>query len=219
MTEFRTPFSPYIMTTTVSPLLVDILNASTDETLRDPARRRDADFSGQLLGKVSHEMQVILPTVETRDKVVSEFLELGVEYLTRLCLDGAAHEWFRINGEQAPNPAGLQVTSSWVVSQFKGEYNPCHHHSGDLSCIIYTALPEGYQAEIDAESETHGPANGFVEFFHGERDLFRVNSMKFRPEVGKAIIFPSSMRHFVYPFYCDGERRCVDFNLDIIGII
>ena len=31
----------------------------------------------------------------------------------------------------------------WIVSQFKGEYNPIHYHEGDLSGVGYLKLPKG----------------------------------------------------------------------------
>jgi hypothetical protein len=37
--------------------------------------------------------------------------------------------------------------------------------------------------------------------------------LTFKPEVGQFLIFPSWLKHSVYPFYCDGERRSMSFNV------
>lgn len=218
MRKLHNPFSPYILETQVSAWLVDALNASADETLADPGRYRDADFSSQLVGKVSHEISVLIADPYTRDSVVSDLRVLGALYLEHLVGVGAADEWVSRNGDMKPCESGLNLESAWIVSQYKNEYNPCHHHSGDITGIIYTALPDGYQEELDREARTHAPANGHLEFIFGERDYLRINSAKFRPEVGKVFLFPSSLRHFAYPFYCDGERRSVSFNLEITNV-
>ena len=41
---------------------------------------------------------------------------------------------------------------------------------------------------------------------------FRSDNLKFKPEVGTMLVFPSWLKHSVYPFYVDGERRSMSFN-------
>ena len=38
------------------------------------------------------------------------------------------------------------------------------------------------------------------------------DTLTFRPEVGKMLVFPSWLKHSVYPFDVDGERRSMSFN-------
>lgn len=216
MSELHRPFSPVIMETMAEPDLLAALNDSANASLLDGKRYREADYSDQLVGKVSHELEVLVADEVVRNKVAADIRELGAEYLNNLISLGIGHAWNRVNGDLTPMAHGLSLVSAWIVSQFKGEYNPCHNHSGCISGIIYTSLPREYQAELDQEERTHFPANGHIEFIFGEHDLLRANSIKFRPEVGKVFLFPSSLRHFAYPFYCDGERRSVSFNLEII---
>jgi hypothetical protein len=47
---------------------------------------------------------------------------------------------------------------------------------------------------------------------YGETQDMRTNYLKFKPEVGKLLVFPSYLKHFVYPFYSEGERRSMSFN-------
>ena len=54
--------------------------------------------------------------------------------------------------------------------------------------------------------------NGLIEFIYGETQDMRSNYLKFKPEIGKLLIFPSYLKHFVYPFYSEGERRSMSFN-------
>ena len=66
--------------------------------------------------------------------------------------------------------------------------------------------------ELKKEYEDHYPSNGLIEFMYGENQDMRSDNIKFKPEVGTILLFPSYLKHFVYPFYCDGERRSMSFN-------
>ena len=46
----------------------------------------------------------------------------------------------------------------------------------------------------------------------GEKQSFRKDIMNVIPEVGKFILFPSWLKHSVFPFYVEGERRSMSFN-------
>ena len=73
------------------------------------------------------------------------------------------------------------------------------------------------QEELDKEFTDHYPTNGLIEFIYGETQDMRSNYLKFKPEVGKFLVFPSWLRHFVYPFSVEGERRMMSFNASIIN--
>ena len=75
------------------------------------------------------------------------------------------------------------------------------------------------QKELDKEFTDHYPTNGLIEFMYGETQDMRSNYLKFKPEVGKLLVFPSYLKHFVYPFYSEGERRSMSFNAHIKSVI
>ena len=61
--------------------------------------------------------------------------------------------------------------------------------------------------------EDHYPVSGMIQFTYGESANLRSDTLTFKPEVGQFLIFPSWLKHSVYPFYCDGERRSMSFNV------
>jgi len=65
---------------------------------------------------------------------------------------------------------------------------------------------------MDREYNDHYPASGLIQFMYGEAQDFRSDTLMCKPEVGKMFLFPSWLRHSVYPFYCEGERRSLSFN-------
>ena len=56
------------------------------------------------------------------------------------------------------------------------------------------------------------PSSGLIQFMYGESQDFRSDTLTCLPEVGKMYLFPSWLKHSVYPFYCEGERRSLSFN-------
>ena len=51
---------------------------------------------------------------------------------------GVAH-W--INYTTQRKVTKFKLISSWVIRQFKGEYNPIHWHGGHISGVAYLKLP------------------------------------------------------------------------------
>jgi hypothetical protein len=66
-----------------------------------------------------------------------------------------------------------------------------------------------------------GNCDGFTQFVWGAtgiRDfaLLRPMTQQYvKPEVGKLPIFPNWLLHRVEPFYGEGERRSLSFNMDV----
>ena len=132
-------------------------------------------------------------------------------YLNKMIEFNRAYGWNKISSN-APTIDNIHIAQSWIVSQYAGEYNPWHKHSGDFSAVIYLKLPDGMEGEYKKDEQDHYPANGLIEFMYGEAQDFRSDGVKFKPEIGKFLVFPSYLKHFVYPFNVQGERRSMSFN-------
>lgn len=211
--KFHEPFSPAILETKVSSKFVNIINSIGDDVLSDDVKSAKWDWSHKLVGKVSKEIQI--PVSDNDDKeFLSKTMKQGcLDYLNHIIQRDRAYGWFKLAGRGAkPSLENIHLTQSWIVSQYAGEYNPWHHHNGDFSGGIYLKVPAGMNDEWEEEFSDHYPSNGLIEFMYGENQDMRTDNVKFKPEVGKFIVFPSYLRHFVYPFHCEGERRMMSFN-------
>ena len=212
------PFSPIILETEVPKKFVDIINAVGDEILNDENKSARWDWSNRLVGKVHKE--VLIPIMNEDDgRYCKDIMKTNcMMYLKELIKRNRAYvdtySLHRPNENGNPNPtnANINISQSWIVSQYKGEYNPWHQHSGHISAVIYLKLPEGMTRFYDKESEDHYPVGGTIQFMFGDKQNFRSDTITFRPEVGKMLLFPSWLKHFVYPFDVDGERRSMSFN-------
>ena len=210
--KFLEAFSPTIMESTVPKRFIDIVNDTGDAVLSDKQKSVQWDWSHKLVGKVSKEVQIPVSNSDDRDFLFKVMRQACLDYLKHIISKNRSYKWSEMAGDGVPTLDNIHLTHSWIVSQYAGEYNPYHHHSGDFSAVIYLKIPPKMQEELDKEFEDHYPTNGLIEFMYGETQDMRSNYLKFKPGVGKLLVFPSYLKHFVYPFYSEGERRSMSFN-------
>ena len=213
--KFHKPFSPMIMESTVPDKFVEIVNDTADKVLGSETASVEWDWSHKLVGKVHKEVQIPVRNKEHRELLFTTMRGACVDYLKESIKNNTAYGWKKIAGDAVPTIDNIHMAHSWVVSQYAGEYNPWHHHSGDFSAVIYLKLPPKMNEEIKEDWKDHYPANGLIEFMFGENQGFRSDNLKFKPKVGKLLMFPSWLRHFVYPFKSEGERRSMSFNANM----
>ena len=150
--------------------------------------------------------------IRDRDYCLSILRQACVRYLRQMVELGRAYEWSKKAGGREPSEENIMLSQSWIVSQYKHEYNPVHTHSGNFSGVIYLKLPDDMENHFNEETKDHYPASGLIEFSHGEKQDFKSDTLMFKPRVGQMLVFPNWLKHSVYPFYCEGERRSMSFN-------
>lgn len=210
--KFHKPFSPTIMETEAPKEFIDKINSTADKVLGSEAASVEWDWSHMLVGKVHKEVRIPIKGKDDKEFLLNVMKSACLDYLKESINQGNHHAWKKLAGDAIPTLANIHLTHSWVVSQYAGEYNPWHHHNGDFSAVIYLKLPPNMHKEIEEDYEDHYPANGLIEFMFGENQIFRSDNLKFKPVVGKMLVFPSWLKHFVYPFKSEGERRSMSFN-------
>ena len=213
--KFLEPFSPAILERQVPQKFIDIVNRVGDEVLSDETKSREWDFSENLVGKVRKEVQI--PIVDKAEKkyCLDYMKDSCLLFLQEMLKKIRTYEWNTGVGTSQnlyPSLEIIHLANSWIVSQYKGEYNPWHKHSGNFSAVMYLKIPEGMNDFMEKEYEDHYPSSGLIQFMYGESQDFRSDTLTCLPEVGKMYLFPSWLKHSVYPFYCEGERRSLSFN-------
>ena len=215
--KFFEPFSATILERQIPDRFIEIVNKVGDEVLSDDTTSAEWDFSENLVGKVSKEVQIPLTDKEERKYTLDFMKESCLLYLQRMIEKNRSYEWNKMTGigtpvNLYPSIENIHLAQCWMVSQYKNEYNPWHKHSGNFSAVMYLKIPEGMNDFMDREYNDHYPASGLIQFMYGEAQDFRSDTLMCKPEVGKMFLFPSWLRHSVYPFYCEGERRSLSFN-------
>lgn len=101
----------------------------------------------------------------------------------------------------------------WINVNPAGGYNAPHDHPGWFwSGVYYVAVPPPLPDD---------PTGGCIEFLDGRTNMRVLSAIDapcfhskvtLRPEAGRLLLFPSSLRHWVYPHQGQGERISIAFN-------
>ena len=106
----------------------------------------------------------------------------------------------------------LELNGLWVNFMKKVEYNPPHHHDGDISCVIYSSIPSEI-LEKKKIFKGRGSAPGDISFIYGERNETFKTEFSFAPKERNVYLFHASLRHFVAPFKSNVIKESVSGNI------
>ena len=196
--EISRPFGPSIAKVTMPKELIDSLNNHIDNIINDKEKSQKQDWGHALVGHVKQEF-----VLETKFMESSNFLNF---------LGNSVAGW--IKHSENKQMKTFKVLESWVVRQFKNDYNPIHWHSGHISGVGYLKLPKTFGKLIQDKKNVN--QNGKIELIHGNKMFLQKSIFTITPEVGSFYFFPNYMMHTVYPFTdSDEERRSISFNAKI----
>ncbi len=97
----------------------------------------------------------------------------------------------------------------WVNVQEAGEFNPVHTHTGIVSAVIYIDVPTCIAEEHTGILKSAGN----IDFIFGETNYWSNTTLQHVPKTGEILIFPSHIKHTVYPFRSKVERVSMSFNV------
>jgi len=189
------PFGPSILKTTLPQSYVNLLNVEADKILHDEKLSKEHDWSHNLAGNVKKEIAI-------DQNVIPGFPEFLITM---------AKVYYKHTINKEPADGSKVAFRTWVVSQYKGDFNPVHIHDANLSGVAFLKIPPGFDAEYAAED--HHPTAGCLEFLGSMPNHFARHSYIVKPAVGDFYLFPSWLTHQVYPFRSEGERRSLAFNV------
>ena len=192
--EIVKPFGPSIAKVVIPSEIVSSMNKYVEEVIKDEKKSKELDYGNKLAGNVQQEFKLDL-----------EFMKKNnwAEFLGKAC-----QEW--INKEHNISIKKFEIIASWIVRQFKNEYNPIHFHNGNISGVGYLKIPKNI-----TKGSKRLKTNGTIDFIHGSKSFLNNSLYNHNPKVGDMIIFPNYLMHTAYPFKREGERRSFSFNLDI----
>ena len=187
------PFGPTIGKTKISKKFFDKLNKEFDSK----SNSKKDNYSSKLASQIKNEI-----------KISDNFIKKNLEKEIKININK-----FLLK-EKIKNIKDIKILNLWVVSQFKGEYNPIHYHEGDLSGVGYLKLPKGMTNNKMVKNKKL-KTNGTIDFINGQRGFLSKSIYNVLPKVKDLLIFPNYLMHTAYPFNIDGERRSFSFNVKI----
>ena len=124
--QIAKPFGPSIAKVKIPDELVLKLNDYVDGVIKDESKSKSQDFGGKLIGQVTQEFRLDKNFYKS-----SGWLEF---------LGKSVSSWIlKSNGSSVQT---FTILDTWVVRQFKNEYNPTHWHSGHVSGVGYLKVPK-----------------------------------------------------------------------------
>ena len=190
------PFGPSILKAKIPEEILEKLNNYIDEIITDEKKSNDLNMGNKLAGDVTQEF-----LLEKKFMTDSGWLNF---------LANCSREWIKIDLEKKITKFNL--IDSWVVRQFKDEYNPIHWHGGHISGAGFLKIPETFGKHVQ-DKGNKSYFGGTLNFIHGSRQFLSNSTFKISPEVGDIYFFPHYLMHTVYPFKgSNSERRSVSFN-------
>ena len=115
----------------------------------------------------------------------------------------------------------IKLLDLWINFQQKNEYNPIHTHGiCTHSFVLYCSIPKKIKEEyIDSKNKTKFTHPGGIVFLYGEGSQHDLSSSitthSFFPEENMLFIFPSTLRHQVFPFKSNAVRVSVSGNITV----
>ena len=105
----------------------------------------------------------------------------------------------------------LKLESLWVNFQKQHEFNPNHNHFGLMSFVIWMKIPTDWREQHDlpfAKNSNHPVTSDFQFTYSDILGNIQDYSIPMDSEKeGVILLFPSRLRHQVYPFYNYDEQR------------
>ena len=192
--KILTPFGPSIAMVRIPEKIIKDLNNYVDKIVNDEKKINQLDHGKNLAGNVKQEFR--LEADFMKDIGWGNFLAKGVQY------------W--IGNTLNKKISKCNILSSWIVRQFKNEYNPTHFHSGHISGVGYLKVPKNFGETYQKNKPN---LNGQLQLIHGSRMFMSRSTFDVKPKVGDFYFFPNYLMHQVFPFIdTDEERRSISFN-------
>ena len=185
------PFSPAIGKYKLPEEIINLINVHVDEILKDQNKIEELYNGDNLAGEIKYEVKI------TKDFLDRHLYNIFKNYVFNYVKSAVGKEF-----------NSFEIKSCWAVCQYESDYNPIHWHTGDISAVTYTKIPDDFGSSYKKEN-----LNGNIAFIHGARQLTSASVFNIKPEIGDLFIFPNYMMHTVYPFFSKEERRSVSFNV------
>jgi len=164
---------------------------------QDPNYARS--YNNDLVGHIKDEYEI----KDCRDHLEKIVLDCIIEYHKKFSYPG--------NLEMVDAPHKLSLTYTWINFMKKGEFNPIHGHNGVMSFVLWLKVPYYIDDEIKLYPNLHPEKLASGKFaFHYTDTIGTINTFFLAADKtfeGSLIVFPSLMRHSVFPFFSSDDER------------
>ena len=186
--EILQPFGPSIAKVSIPEEMIKLMNNYIDEIVIDQKKSEKLDGGYKLAGNVTQEF-----------RLEGDFMK-KIKWIDFLAI--SVQNWLlKKTGKKIKK---FDLIASWIVRQFKNEYNPVHFHGGHVSGVGYLKVPTNMGETIQKDKQNR---NGNLVLIHGSSQFLSKSILTIKPKVGDFYFFPNYVMHTVYPFADTNEER------------
>jgi len=225
--QYFNPFGPNFIHFTLNENIQTLLLNCVNDFRQQEDIKKEVDVKGQVIqgirasenqknSIVDGETYMIPPGWQREHHaniVANTILDITMQYGMNTAFASADDLGLRTTPylkENMLNEAKLflpEVNEAWYVVLKAGDFHILHEHNyagATLSGSIYLEVPEQLEKQYP---------QGTMNWIVGGRSGGMYNSVwGITPQPGDVFIWPSWIRHTVYPFRGDGERTMISFN-------
>jgi hypothetical protein len=183
----------------IEPSMIDSVNDIANQMINKISIENLKDQSIKLFSSVNAEMK--FPYVLLED-FSAEILEISKTY----------HDKFKTNPDEVD--MDFKIAHMWIISQRESEWGFLHSHTGSISGILYLDIPKDMGGSLAQDDKRRNLA-GCISFAEGAPGMYRNAFKHILPSKGDLYLFPADLMHTIYPFFGDGERRSLSFNINV----
>ena len=195
--ELIQAFGPPVLRTKIPEEIVNKLNNYIDDIISNDTKSDELDHGKNLVGDVTQEFKLERSFISESGWL--KFLGQSVQ------------KWFKLSIQR--DIKEFKLIDSWVVRQFKNEYNPIHWHSGHISGAGFLKVPNTLGKHVQENKGNNQYLGGQLTLIHGSKQFMSNSKLSIIPKVGDFYFFPHYLMHTVYPYKgTDDERRSISFN-------
>ena len=192
-------FGPSVLKVKIPKDIIETLNNHFDKIILDKDESKKLNHGENLVGDVTQELKLEKEIMEKSGWV--KFLGTNID------------KWMK--EEIGQGITKFVMLNSWIVRQYKNEYNPTHWHNGHISGAGYLKVPKTLGKHYQ-DKQNKDYRGGNLQLIHGSKMFLSHSTLNIVPKVGDFYFFPNYLMHTVFPFKnTDEERRCISFNCKI----
>ena len=190
---------PAVLRVKIPNKIIEKLNEYIDNTIKNESKVEKLNYGERLVGDVTQEFLLEIEFVKSSGWL--DFLGNCSKIYTEL--------------NEGKKITKFNLLDTWVVRQFKNEYNPTHWHGGHISGAGFLKVPKILGDSVQEKKDINY-RGGNLQLIHGSRMFTCPSTYNIIPEVGDFYLFPNYLMHTVFPFKgTDEERRSISFNATI----
>jgi len=193
-------FGPSVLKVKIPENIIKTLNNHFDKVILNKDESKRLNHGEDLVGDVTQELKLEKEIMEKSGWI--KFLGTNID------------KWMK--EEIGKGITKFVMVNSWIVRQYKNEYNPTHWHNGHISGAGYLKVPKTLGKHYQ-DKQNRDYRGGNLQLIHGSKMFLSHSTLNIIPEVGDFYFFlPNYLMHTVFPFKdTDEERRSISFNCKI----